>query len=254
MGPIFKHILKFVNRIIKPGVSKIYWLSLGENCLSDDILKRYHLKSFSTPFSNVQTNLDYDLLLESIRYQGFLDKENLVYEQQPVKRFVRSKIINKCDNIYVHYHMKGFGTSHFDLINSEEDRLIFDRKIKRMLRLRGKGNIVFFYHYRFHKKQNLELIFEKAFEYTKYYSNSSKQCQVIVFSQKIICDISHRGLHYQRIRNNIHFFNFHTKRMWSGSDPQIFWARPDEDLIKKMIDATIRIVKLKEVIPDGIIQ
>lgn len=254
MGPIFKRILKFVNRFLKPWGLKIYWLSLGENCLPDDILKRYSLKSFSTPFSNVQTNLDYNLLLESIRYQGFLDKANLEYEQQSVKRFVRSKIICKCEDVYVHYHMNGFGTSYFDLINSEEHRRSFDRKIKRLLSLRGKGNTVFFYHYRFHRKQNLELIFDKAFEYAKYYSKPSKPCQMIIFSQKMICDISQRGLHYQRIRNNIHFFNFHTKRIWSGNDPEIFWARSDEDLIQKMVDTTIRIVKLKEVIPDGIIQ
>jgi Putative papain-like cysteine peptidase (DUF1796) len=254
MGPIFKHILKFVNRIINPGFSEIYWLSLGENCLPDGILKRYGLKIFSTPFSNGQSNLDYVLLLEKSRYKGFLDKENLKYEQQSVKRFTRSKLTNKCDNIYVDYHMRGFGTSYFDLISSDEHRQSFERKIKRLLSLRGKGNSVFFYHYRFHEQQNLGLIFEKAFEYSGYYSKRSKKCHVVVFSQKIIGDISDKGLHYQRIRNNIHFFNFHTEKIWAGNDPYIFWARPDEDLIKKMIDTTIRIVKLKELIPDGIIQ
>jgi hypothetical protein len=254
MGPIFKHILKFVNRIKKTGCSAIYWLSLGENCLPDNILKRYGLKSFSTPFSFGQTNLDYALLLERIRYKGFLDQENLKYEQQSVKRFTRSKLTNKCDNIYVHYHMRGFGTSYFDLINSEEDRESFDRKIKRLLSLRGKGNTVFFYHHRFHEQQNLELIFEKAVEYSKYYSKTLRKSHVVVFTQKIICDITHRGLHYQRVRNNIHFFNFHTEKIWEGNDPDIFWAKPDDDLIQKMIDTTIRIVKLKEVISDGIIQ
>jgi hypothetical protein len=254
MGPIFKRILKLFNGIIKPASSEIHWLSLGENCLPDGILKRYGLKSFSTPFSNGQSNLDYILLLEKVRYKGFLDKENLKYEQQSVKRFTRSKLTSKCDNIYVHYHMRGFGTSYFDLINSEEDRQSFGRKIQRLLSLRGKGNAVFFYHHRYHEQQNLELIFEKAFEYSKYYSWSLKKSHVVVFTQKNPCDISHRCLHYQRVRNNIHFFNFHTEKIWEGNDPDIFWAKPDDDLIKKMIDTTIRIVKLKEVITDGIIQ
>ena len=254
MGPIFKHILKVVNRIINPGISEIYWLSLGENCLPDGILKRYGLKSFSTPFSNGQSNLDYVLLLENIRYRGFLDKENLKYEQQSVKRFTRSTLTNKCDNIYVHYHMRSFGTSYFDLINSEKDRQSFERKIKRLLSLHGKGNAVFFYHHRVHNNQNLELIFEKALQYSEYYSKPSKKSHVVVFSQKIICDISRRSLHYQKIRDNIHFFNFHTEKVWAGTDPHIFWAKPDEDLVKKMIGTTIRIIKLKEEIPDGIIQ
>jgi hypothetical protein len=254
MRPIFKHILEIVNRIIKPGVAKIYWLSLGENCLPDDILKRYGLKSFSTPFSNGQTNLDYDLILERIRYKGFLDKENLKYEQQSLKRFSRSTITNACDNIYVDYHMRAFGTSYFDLINSEENRQSFSRKIQNLLSLRGKGNAVFFYHYRYHEHQNLEKIFEKAFEYSTYYSKRKKKSHVIVFTQKIIGDISDKAIHYQRVRKNVHFFNFHTQQIWAGNDPYIFWAKPDEDLIKKMIDTTIKIIRLKEDVPDGIIQ
>lgn len=40
------------------------WLSLGENCLSDNILSRHSLKSFSTPFSHARSNIDYALELE----------------------------------------------------------------------------------------------------------------------------------------------------------------------------------------------
>lgn len=41
-----------------------YYLSLGENCLADDILKRYKLKSFSTPYSPTRSNIEYAIQSE----------------------------------------------------------------------------------------------------------------------------------------------------------------------------------------------
>ncbi|MFJ5369320.1 DUF1796 family putative cysteine peptidase, partial [Bosea sp. CER48] len=44
------------------------WLSLGENCLPDNILERNGLKMFSTPFSHGRSNIEYAIQLHSEGY------------------------------------------------------------------------------------------------------------------------------------------------------------------------------------------
>lgn len=53
------------------------WLSLGENCLSDAILKRHGLKSFSTPFSLCRSNVDVVNQATEQSFTGLLDPETV---------------------------------------------------------------------------------------------------------------------------------------------------------------------------------
>ena len=46
-----------------------------------------------------------------------------------------------------------------------------------------------------------------------------------------------------KIKNGMHYFEFHTLNEWKGDNQEIFWARCDEDLIIKMIH---QIKKLKK--------
>ena len=42
----------------------MYWLSLGENCLPDNVLQRHGRKTLSTVFSSGRSNIDYAVSLE----------------------------------------------------------------------------------------------------------------------------------------------------------------------------------------------
>lgn len=246
-------LLNRIHKLIHPDPGEVYWLSLGENCLPDNILQRHGLKSFSTPYSHGRSNIDYAISLERKKYRGFLHKKNLTYEYLGKLKVVRSKIINKCDNIYDGWHMKGFEMTHHDVIQSDKERSSFKRKIKRLRHIRGKSNVVFFYHHRVNNNTNLDLIFQKTNEFLNFYLTKNNQCYVIVFSQKIVDDHSERKVFFKRINSNILFYEFHSEHQWSGTNNDIFWARNDDDLIKKMIDTSISIIKSKSIVNEGFI-
>jgi hypothetical protein len=233
---------------------KVFWLSLGENCLTDNILQRYGIKSFSTPYSHGRSNIDYAILLEKSNYEGLLDSINLKYENVGNKKVVRSKIIDCCDNIFNELHMKGFEMTYQDVIQSKINRMSFNRKIKRLVNYRGKKKFVFFYHHRINENSNLDLIFKKSFEFSKFYATKEYPCEIIIFCQKIITNKSERKTTYKKVKTNIHFFEMYTQQIWSGNDENIFWAKIDDDLVKKMIDTTLRIINTGFEVKESIIQ
>ena len=63
-------------------MEKYLYLSLGENCLPDGILKRYGLKSFSTPYSSARSNIQYAIENELNNYTELLNRKNIVIENR----------------------------------------------------------------------------------------------------------------------------------------------------------------------------
>lgn len=222
--------------------SKYIWLSLGENCLTDNILQRHGLKSFATPFSHGRSNIDYILNLERRNYVGLLDKQNLHYEDLNDKKVVRSTLINSCDNIYHELHMNGFEFTHHDVIKSEEARISIQRKIDRLIKYKGKKNYVFFYHWRINKNMNKEILIEKLNDLVKIYSIQNKKCNIVIFTQNIISKKAERGINYSSFSESLHFFELNTLYKWEGDDDDVLWAKNDDDIIQKMIIQTKKIV------------
>lgn len=249
----FHKLCTFKDYVKKFFIPEIYWLSLGENCLSDDILKRHGLKSFNTIYSSARSNVDYAIYLEKRSFQGFLDRNNLEYDYLGNLRVTRSTLCMECGKLYLNCHSKGFETSHHDLINNEAHRQSFQRKIQRMLDLRNNKKTVFFYHHRVNDRTNLEALFIKLETFSTFYSRKPEKCQIMLFVQSKIINPEERKVIYRKVNSNIHLFEFKTINIWEGSDPEIFWARCDDDLIKKMLETSVRIIKRKECVPDGII-
>ena len=47
------------------------YISIGENCLADDILKRFNMKSFSSPYASSRSNIEYILAFENSEFFCF---------------------------------------------------------------------------------------------------------------------------------------------------------------------------------------
>jgi lipopolysaccharide biosynthesis glycosyltransferase len=218
------------------------FISLGENGLADNIFKRHNLKSFSTPYSDSRSNMDYAIYLESTSYKDLLDTEKMKYDSVGKVKIIRSTSITKADNIYSESPAKGFGI-YRDIISSTKDKEALKTAIQTMSELKNiNEKIVFFYHYRVNNNFNLKSIFQKADEFLKFHSKKNKPF-MIIFSQKIISNKFDRKIIYKKITPNIHFFEFHTKQAWSGDNPDLFLAKIDDDLIKEMIENVKNIVK-----------
>lgn len=212
------------------------WLSLGENCLPDDILKRNGLKSFSTPYSHSRTNIDYALALESADYEGLLEVKSLERSDAWGTPVIRSRTYNKSDNIFEASVSKGFEFTHHDVLQDVDSQASYVRKIERLKRIKGRENVTFLYHHRVSKKTDFPKLLQKLNEFASLYDSDVANCRIYVMAQLIVESASDRRLERFMTQDKVTVFRFHTERVWSGSDDDLFWARVDDDLITEMLE------------------
>ena len=221
------------NTFRRKNSDKIY-LSFGENCLTDNILKRYNLKSFTTPFSHSRSNIEYILKLEEENYDSFLKKDFLVYEDLKEKPVPRLKTHLNIINQYHSLHMNGFEFTHHDVINSQNDQQKILRRVHRLKSVLGKKKYVILYHHRVCEDNNLSLLISHLSELKKYYDSDEFKCEVILFKQIIIDKGSKKKLNYRK-EDDVHVFDFLTYNDWTGGNPKFFFGIIDESLIRKMM-------------------
>ena len=211
-------------------LNKLYYLSLGENCLADDILKRYGLKSFSTPYSPARTNIEYAIFNEKNGYQNLLSESKL----KRCHRYGQEMIVNEDYpqplNIYDKSVSSGFEFTHHNILQDNKAMESFVRKVERMKQLKNQ-QVCFLYHYRYSSKNSIDDLILKGNEFLGYYPKA-KLC---IMTQKICKSKDERILNIQHPAKNITVFEFVTMNVWGGDDQNIFWARCDDDLISEMI-------------------
>lgn len=215
--------------------SKTHYLSLGENCLTDNILARHKLKSFSTPYSQGRSNLDYAIALEKDHYSHLLDSKFLYYDYVGETKVVRNKYYPYADSIYNELHKNGFEFTHHDVLNNDLQRQSYERKIARMLSFNKNHQLKFLYHYRNNDDLNVELIITKAKEFLNFYKEKNIKCEFIFFTQKIVTDKSNRAITKIHDSNNIKGFLLKTLEFWVGDDEDVLWARKDDDLLSELL-------------------
>ena len=210
-------------------------LSLGENCLPDDILRRNGLKSFSSPYASGRSNIEYILSFEKERFSDFLNPEYLKKEQYESNTIVvrNKKYLDLC-NKYNETVINGFEFTHHDVLDDKKAGEKLRRRCDRMLRLKKK-QIVFLYHHRLCEKTDCNLLIYHLNQLAEIYRNRGNDVSVFLFMQRIITDPDDRRVEYH-LNNGIHHFTFYTLNEWSGKDRDLLWARCDDDLISIMIE------------------
>lgn len=233
-----KRIIKNLKREykrIRDKYSNIHYLSIGENCLTQDILRRHQLKSFSTPYSNGRSNLDYAISLEKEKYSNLLKPEHLFYDYIGELKVVRNKHYSNPDNIYNEQHQNSFEFTHHDVINNGTHKKSLERKILRMKTFSKREKLKFLYHYRYSDNIDFNLIIKKAEEFLSYYKKRNIKCELTFFTQEIVSKKEERILTKIHDSNNVRGYVLKTLEVWQGNNDDVFWARNDDDLIKKMI-------------------
>ena len=212
------------------------WLSLGENCLTDELLRRHGKKSFSTPYSHGRSNIDYALQLEMYGYDILLDNRLLEVADAFGDRVIRSKYITQSSPIFDSSHRMGFEMTHHDVIENADHRGSFLRKIERMKSIRGREDVVFFYHHRVCSSTNLEILRRKLIDFKNIFSTKDTKCFVVLFYQTISNHDARRVIVSEKY-NGLIECEFFTEERWAGRDPKIFWAQLDDDLIGEMMSS-----------------
>lgn len=210
-------------------------LSLGENCLADDILSRYGLKSFSSPYASGRSNIEYILSFEKERFSDFLNPEYLKKEQyEPNTIVVRNKkYLNLC-NKYNNTVINGFEFTHHDVLDDKNVREELHRRCDRMLRLKKK-HIVFLYHHRLCEKTDYNLLIYHLNQLAEIYRNRGNDVSIFLFMQRIVTNPKERRVEHH-LNDGINHFIFYTLNEWAGKNQDLLWARCDDDLISIMVD------------------
>jgi len=214
---------------------------MGENCLTDDILSRNDLKSFSSPFASGRSNVEYVLAFEKENYADFLNPDMLKYEIFIEKTVPRNKKYVETVNHYNNSCTNGVEFTHHDVISDSDMAEKISKRCNRLLSFRNK-ELVFVYHNRYCPDTDFNLMASHFEELKKIYESRSNHVQVYVFTQRIVENAADRRTECREI-NGTKFYTFYTLNVWEGEDQDIFWARCDNDLIKVMIDDIIEHTK-----------
>ncbi len=215
----------------------VYWISLGENCLPDDILRRHNRKSFSSIFSSGRSNIEYILQMERDNYRNLLNKTCLQLFPDGEHSVVRSTFYKNCINQYSERHMLGFEFTHHDPLNIIADNQTFKRRIARQLNWRGHKNFVFLYHHRITANSNLTLLRAHLTELLALYNTKGCECEMVLFYQHIVPKETVAHIDFTPHAGGVLEFVCHTHDIWGGDDQDTFWARNDDSLFTAMFDA-----------------
>ncbi|MFI2829467.1 DUF1796 family putative cysteine peptidase [Klebsiella aerogenes] len=214
---------------------KTVWLSLGENCLPDDILNRFHLKSYSSPFASCRSNIDYIISMHENNYNGLLDIKNSINGVILGKNVLRSSIYNKCHPVYHDLHINGFEFTHHNWAVNKNIKSSLQRRIDRFKKDIGTKNIILLYHHRKTNKSDIEYIIKRLSEFSNKLTTNGMECTIALFYQELVQCRKDRKLIKRYPSDNVYEYEFRTQNTWEGDDEKIFWGKIDDDLIKNMI-------------------
>jgi hypothetical protein len=210
------------------------WVSMGENCLPDDILRRHNRKSFSTVFSSGRSNIEYILQMEYDNYTNLLKKDYLVQCPDGTNSVIRSTYYKKCNDKYSPRHMLGFEFTHHNPLKVREDNRAFKRRISRQIQLRGTRNFVFLYHHRITDNSNISSLRSHLNELLSLYNIENRNCKVVLFYQNIIGRSAEKFIDFNFHKSGLLEFVCHTHDIWGGDDLDTFWAKKDDRLFAEM--------------------
>lgn len=216
--------------------SKVLWVSLGENCLADDILRRHNRKSFSSVFSSGRSNIEYIIEMERDDYKNLLKHEFLQHFPDGENAVVRSTFYKNCVGHYSERHMLGFEFSHHDPLRVSEDNRAFKRRISRQLQYRGTKNFVFLYHHRITEKSDLTRLRAHLNELLSFYNINGCDCKVVLFYQNIVAENQAKRLDFIAQHGGLLEFVCQTHELWGGDDLDTFWAKKDDALFAEMFN------------------
>ncbi len=213
--------------------------SIGENCLTDDILSRSGLESSSSPYATGRSNIEYILAFEREKFINFVNPEYLVYADVDTSKGT-SKIIRNTkysgsgQNRYHESCIHGFEFTHHDVLGDTKTRQTFQKRCNRLLELTDK-NVVMVYHHRYCDETDWDLLLSHLQQLAEIYRGRGNIVRIFAFTQRLVNDERERRVE-SREDDGIKAYDFYTLKEWSGNDQDVFFARCDNDLIQIMVD------------------
>lgn len=216
----------------------VTFCSIGENCLGQGIIDRHRLKSCIGPFTWARSNIDYILRIIDEDFVDFLNPAYLShrqrYGQQMATNFKYQCKSEKFDKTVANE----FEFTHHDVIADAEALDNITRKTNRFRELIISDEpVVFVYHHRINPQStdSISYAVEKLNVFAEIIQKSRRgQVSILCFTQKIVAAPEDRRVEFSE-HNAVRLAVLHTNSVWGGSDPDIFWARNDDDLFTEVL-------------------
>jgi len=161
-------------------------ISLGENCLIDNLLKKYNMKTYSYPFGSCRSNIEYVIDIIQDDFCNFLDPRFLYRKTvNTTQELVKNNFYKQSSNIYT--HGDDFEFTHHDVHLNPEHIESIKRKVSRFNALNTATNVspvYFYYYHRTNKHTDMAKLlsafskFEKLIKFQNY--------KIIILWQKLI--------------------------------------------------------------------
>lgn len=207
------------------------WLSLGENCLSQNIINDLGLKTLTSPFAWTSVTIDHILNIQDTEFSK-LDYDYYPVDTNGIAGPWHKTSKNSDDSIFAerHHQMYFF---HNDFLAKEEEYNKIARRFERYHSLAIEKN-VFLYHYRYSNNMNVAYVRSKLEHFiATYYPNS-----VAVLLYQTIAP--NKSVNLVSESNSVLEFDIHTDMTWDGEN----WnAKNDRWLHKEMIDVVSSILE-----------
>lgn len=231
---VFKFSKNTVLKIIHKFDRKNVVFSIGENCLTDDLLSRNNLKSFSSPWSTGRSNIEYILAFEREQFRDLLNPEYLRYGDDGEKKVVRNCKYGSVQNAYHASVTNGVEFTHHDVLGNDKVRSTIKNRCKRLVKLKNR-HVVMVYHHRLCDQTDLHALTADLAGLAEIYKKRGNAVDVFLFTQKLIPGTDERRVE-KEIVNGIRVYRIYSLHEWMGSDREIFFAHCDNDLLKEMVD------------------
>lgn len=209
----------------------IKYISLGENCLVDELLKKVMLKAESFPFGSGRFTIEYINSIIEEDYKNLLNPSYLKYEAVDGKQVVKNTFYKNANDIFCTTVSSCFEFTHHDVLK-EKDKQSMERKIKRFEEVLNSDNkLVFIYNYRYSDKQNIAKVTELLNNFLSLIkSKYDKKAKLILFYQTITN--TSRG--YTIItKGDLTACEFRCAEQWVGDDN--YDGSKDMDLFKAVL-------------------
>lgn len=208
------------------------FVSLGENCLPDDVLSFLGKKNESYPFGSGRFNIEYIIEVVRSDFRDLLKVEHLEIGTTDKKNVVRNTKLAHSHDIYSETVTKGFEFTHHFVLE-EIPRKSYERKIKRFLKaLREKEDLIFIYHYRYNSKMQPDKIATLLMSFLNMLEEK--------YHKKFKCILWYQTLHNAERKvfisksEDILVSEFQTKDEWEGDD--LWNGSADRDLFKQFFE------------------
>jgi len=210
-------------------------ISLGENCLIDEILKDFRLRKETFPFGSGRFNIEYIFSICEDNFENLLNTEYLRYAEVEGIRVVKNSFYSCQHPIYHSTVCDDVEFTHHDLFQPKI-RASLQRKIQRFqFALENPDEFVFIYYYRYSELRNKLTLIGELEKWVAWVEKKSKRKpKVILIHQEIVNSSGNRGLMVQPHLWGLEV-SMQTLEIWTG--PELWSAPHDRDLFDTLLNA-----------------